>query len=197
MRFRFAKIALLLLSPVLFSASALLSSVPVANASRNARPDAPYVILVRHGEAPGRGEPENFDLNDCMTQRNLSDHGREQARQLREAFRSRGIGVNKVIASRWCRAQESARLLEFGSPENSHAFDNLDFNRNRRVDLIQRERDLIASWHGPGALLVVTHSSNIQALTGLTVEQGTMVVTNVIGEGHHTILKFGKVEVVP
>ena len=37
------------------------------------------VLLIRHALAPGFGDPQNFDLNDCSTQRNLDGEGREQA----------------------------------------------------------------------------------------------------------------------
>ena len=48
-----------------------------------------YVVLLRHAIAPGTGDPEAFQLNDCSTQRNLSAEGRQQAKAIGEAFRSR------------------------------------------------------------------------------------------------------------
>jgi phosphohistidine phosphatase SixA len=153
-----------------------------------------YVALLRHGDAPGRNEPRNFDLSDCSTQRNLSDEGRNEARQLGETLRGRGLSITKVLSSRWCRANETAALLKMGPVENDPAFDNLDFNKHRSTALIDRERELIASWRGPGVLLIVTHSSNIKVLTGLDAEQGTMVVANPPGESNPT-LRFGKVSI--
>jgi phosphohistidine phosphatase SixA len=145
----------------------------VPNAALNSNP---YVILVRHGDAPGRHEPQAFDLNDCTTQRNLSDKGRDEARELGRAIKARGINVTMVLASRWCRTQETAKLLDLAPIESSPAFDNLDMNRYRAVALMERERELITSWRGPGVMLVVTHSSNIKLLTGINVEQGSMIV---------------------
>ena len=49
-------------------------------------------------------------------------------------------------------------------------------NKYRAAVLMDGERELITSWHGPGVMLVVTHSSNIKLLTGMNVEQGTMIV---------------------
>jgi phosphohistidine phosphatase SixA len=148
-----------------------------------------YVILLRHGDAPGRNEPHNFDLNDCSTQRNLSEKGRNEAREIGDALRARHIVVEKVLASRFCRARETAELLSLGPVENNAVFDNLEFNKSRAVYLMERERQLIASWHGPGALLIVTHGSNIKALTGLEVEQGTMILARPTGESH-TVIHF-------
>src|SRR6266852_9607778 len=71
---------------------------------------ASHVVLVRHADAPGEGEPASFRLDDCSTQRNLGDKGREEARLLGTVFRERGINVAKVLTSRWCRSRETAAL---------------------------------------------------------------------------------------
>ena len=41
-----------------------------------------HVVLMRHALAPGTGDPANFVVNDCSTQRNLSDQGRAQAERI-------------------------------------------------------------------------------------------------------------------
>ena len=40
------------------------------------------LIFIRHAYAPGGGDPDNFEINDCKTQRNLSETGREQANKI-------------------------------------------------------------------------------------------------------------------
>ena len=137
-----------------------------------------FVVMVRHGDAPGRGEPDGFDLNDCSTQRNLSDKGRNEARDLGATFRARVINVTKVLTSRWCRARETAEFMKLGPIENAPAFDDLSFNKQHTKELLDGEHELIASWHGPGVLLVVSHGSNIKALTGIDLEQGAMVAVS-------------------
>jgi phosphohistidine phosphatase SixA len=141
-------------------------------------PDSSYVVLARHGDAPGRGEPDGFDLKDCSRQRNLSENGRNQARNLGAMFRSNGIEVAKVLTSRFCRARETAELMNLGSVDNSATFDDLSFNKQYAQQLLAGERDLVASWHGPGVLLIVSHGSNIEALTGIHLEQGGMLVAS-------------------
>ena len=74
-----------------------------------------YVVLLRHAIAPGTGDPANFQLNDCSTQRNLSEAGRQQAREIGEAFRDRNIPVTKVLSSQWCRCLETAELMDIAS----------------------------------------------------------------------------------
>ena len=41
--------------------------------------DGGKLIFIRHAYAPGSGDPDNFNLNDCSTQRNLSEEGKKQA----------------------------------------------------------------------------------------------------------------------
>ncbi len=163
----------------LFLSSIILAVHPIASAILD---DSPFVVLVRHGDAPGRGEPDGFDLSDCRTQRNLSDKGRDDARKIGQMVRASGINVTKVLTSRWCRARETAELMKLRSIENAATFDDLSFNKQHAEELLDGEHELIASWHGPGALLVVTHGSNIKALTGIDLEQGTMVVVSA-GQG--------------
>jgi phosphohistidine phosphatase SixA len=162
-----AAIILLFLSPIFVAVQPLASAVAEHGS---------FVVLLRHGDAPGRGEPDGFDLNDCSTQRNLSAKGRDAARDLGEQIRARGIKVGKILASRWCRARETAELMELGPIESSAAFDDLALNKNRAQELLDSERKIISSWSGPGILLIVGHGSNIKALTGVDLGQGAMVV---------------------
>jgi phosphohistidine phosphatase SixA len=151
------------------------------------RPGA--IVLFRHATAPGVGDPERFRLEDCRTQRNLSDEGRAEAWRLGEQFRQRRIAVAAVLTSQWCRARDTARLM-FGE----QAMDEPAFNSFFRQAPAQRDaqtaqaRALLARWKGPGALVVVTHQVNITALTGIGAMSAEGVVVRVGGDG--------KVEVV-
>ncbi len=136
----------------------------------------PLVILVRHGDAPGSGEPEGFTLGKCSTQRNLSDKGRKQAGEIGNRLRAARIDVTKVMASEFCRTQQTAALMRLGPVESSAAFDDLADYKQRADELLGRERSIIAAWRGPGALLIVTHGSNIKALTGFHAEPGAILM---------------------
>ena len=48
------------------------------------------LIFIRHAYAPGGGDPSNFDVNNCETQRNLNEEGRVQSKKLE-------IFLNKMI----------------------------------------------------------------------------------------------------
>lgn len=85
--------------------------------SRLQQADTHYYVLMRHAIAPGTGDPSNFQLADCSTQRNLSEEGRTQARRTGEAFRDKQIPVRQVLSSEWCRCLETAELLDLGAVE--------------------------------------------------------------------------------
>ena len=135
-----------------------------------------HVALMRHALAPGIGDPADFRLGDCTTQRNLSEAGREQARRIGERFRERGIEVSEVRSSRWCRCRETARLLGLGDVVPAPALDSFFRDRStaeRQTDAI---RALIRGWKGEGNLVLVTHQVNITALVGGGVGSGEIVV---------------------
>ena len=134
------------------------------------------VVLIRHASTePGTGDPPGFRLDDCATQRNLSDAGREEARRIGEAFRARGIPVGRVLSSRWCRCLETARLA-FGRAEPWEALDSLYDAPVRERERTEAVRALIAAGVGPGNLVLVTHNFNIRALTGVSPASGELVV---------------------
>ena len=68
------------------------------------------LIFIRHAYAPGGGDPNNFALNDCSTQRNLNNEGREQAKYIGEFFKKNKIKIDKVLSSEWCRCKETAKI---------------------------------------------------------------------------------------
>src|SRR6267142_586103 len=93
-----------------------------------------HVALVRHGAtAGGAGDPPGFRLDDCATQRNLTDKGRTQARRLGERFRAELVPVGKVLSSQWCRCRDTIALMELGTPEPAPTFNNA-FTFRDRVD---------------------------------------------------------------
>jgi phosphohistidine phosphatase SixA len=141
-----------------------------------ARPGA--VVLFRHATAPGVGDPAGFKLDDCATQRNLSDSGRAEARRLGTLFRQKKIAVGAVLTSQWCRTRETARLA-FGEqvPRDEPAFNSFfQESSAQREAQVARSRELIAHWNGPGTLVVVTHQVNITALAGTNPSSAEGVV---------------------
>jgi phosphohistidine phosphatase SixA len=134
------------------------------------------IVLFRHANAPGVGDPPGFQLDDCSTQRNLDDAGRAQARALGDNFRSRGITVGEVRTSQWCRTRETAQLAFPGRPLDEPLFNSFFAQSEREPAQTAGARKLLLSWKGPGVLVVVTHQVNITAITGITPASGEGVV---------------------
>lgn len=124
------------------------------------------IVLFRHATAPGVGDPEQFKLGDCSTQRNLDSRGREEARRIGEQFRERKVPVGAVLTSQWCRTRETAKLaFDAHGPRDEPAFNSF-FGQDmaRREAQTAQAREILRNWKGPGVLVVVTHQVNIQAL---------------------------------
>jgi len=136
-----------------------------------------HVALIRHASAPGAvGDPAGYRLDDCKTQRNLSEQGRAEARALGERFRRQKVKVGKIISSQWCRCRQTAELMNIGPVEEAPAFNNAFMLGAERDALTAGARAVIAAWRGPGTLVVATHGQNILALLGFRPAEGEVIV---------------------
>lgn len=136
-----------------------------------------YVVLMRHAATvPGVGDPENFKLGACATQRNLSDRGRQDARRIGAAFRVRSVAVSEVLSSRWCRCVDTAQLA-FGRVRPETMVDSM-FNDDdaARQGKVRALRAYLSTHKESGNLVLVTHDINIRVLVGESLAQGEMVV---------------------
>jgi phosphohistidine phosphatase SixA len=141
------------------------------------------VVLMRHTiTTPGVGDPLGFRLDDCSTQRNLTDAGREDARRVGAAFRERSIPVGRVLSSPWCRCLETSRLA-FGKAEIWAPLSNLFGNRANEPEQMRALREMAGRRSTGGNLLLVTHGSVVQPLTGIQPATGELVVLTPDGAG--------------
>ena len=177
--------------------------VPVAAASQepdseriwSALKQGGHVVLVRHGlTTPGVGDPPGFRLEDCKTQRNLTEEGRREARRLGDAFRVRDIRVDRVFSSPWCRSLETAKIA-FGAPEVWKPLGNL-FGRPEAHDEQVREMQAKLGERRPGVNIVwVSHGSTIAAATGISPDTAEMVVVTPRAGGKFEVI--GRLKVAP
>ncbi len=137
------------------------------------------IVLFRHANAPGVGDPPGMRIGDCTTQRNLDAAGRDQARAIGREFAAREIQVGRVLTSRWCRAVDTAALAFPGRPVQEPAFDSFFDRREERLRQTAAALRVLEEWRGPGALVVVTHQVNIAALTGVSPASAEGVVVTV------------------
>lgn len=137
------------------------------------------LLFMRHANAPGIGDPPNFRIDDCATQRNLSDRGRAQAVAVGERLRGEGIRWSSVQSSRWCRCLDTARLA-FGAVE---PFDLLNSSFAGRPDATPELRRHLLSLPSDGAnRIYVTHMVNIVALLNVNTADAEIVVARRNGD---------------
>jgi phosphohistidine phosphatase SixA len=114
-------------------------------------------------------------LEDCATQRNLSDEGRAQAVRIGEAFRTNGVAVDQVLSSGWCRCIDTA-VLAFETAEVWPPLHSFFGDAGTEPTQTAETRARVAAWTGPGTLVMVTHQVNITALSGIFPDSGEVIV---------------------
>ncbi len=172
----FCALALLFSFNALFSV-ALANEVPRISFQEAAikMREPGYLLMMRHAQTvAGIGDPEQFKLGDCSTQRNLSPEGREQAQRIGRAFAQAGIRFDEVRASQWCRTRETARLA-FGSelpwPVLNSTFRNRSEQPERSRQIVEFGRTMNKSHN----VMLVTHQLTITALVGNWVDSGEVL----------------------
>jgi phosphohistidine phosphatase SixA len=161
-----------------------LAAPPVARADEpawSALAAGGHILFLRHAATDaGIGDPPEFRLGDCSTQRNLSADGRAQARAFGERLAARGIAIGAVLSSRWCRCLDTARLA-FGRVETWAALDSFFGDRTTEPERTREVLERAKRWQGPGTLVMVTHQVNISAATGESIAMGEGVVVDRAG----------------
>ncbi len=154
-----------------------------------------HILMIRHALAPGTGDPANFKIGDCSTQRNLDDRGREQARTIGNWLRSKGVTSARVYSSQWCRCLETAELLELGPVTELPALNSFyELTQNREPNL-NALRKFIAEQPSDGTLIImVTHFVTISAIANEGVSSGEGVLLKLNRDAPYEIvgrLNFG------
>jgi phosphohistidine phosphatase SixA len=136
-----------------------------------------HVLMIRHALAPGSGDPANFRIGDCSTQRNLDNRGRQQARAIGNWLRSKGITSARVYSSQWCRCLETAELLEMGPVAELPALNSFYELTQDREPNLKALRKFIAEQPSDGVLIIlVTHLVTISAIADEGVSSGEGVL---------------------
>ena len=137
------------------------------------------LIFIRHAYAPGSGDPNNFNLNDCSTQRNLSEEGRKQSKYIGEFFKNNNVKIDKVLSSEWCRCKETAQIA-FGKFENKdflNSFFSEKFQKNKESQ-IKALRSYIQKWDGEKNLILITHYVVILEILNYAPSSGEIVISD-------------------
>lgn len=155
-----------------------------------------HILMIRHALAPGNGDPPNFKIGDCATQRNLDDTGRDQARRIGAWLRKNGITSARVYSSQWCRCIESARLLDLGPVQELAALNSFYERVQDREPNLRALNDFISQQPAKGELIIlVTHYVTIADIAGTGVSSGGGALLALHADAPYTVvgrLDFGQ-----
>jgi len=190
-------------------AAAILALVPAfpAFAERVSSPDPEHALegdaLVRALRGGGftlyfRHTATDFSQNDramgdygeCATQRNLSEAGRAQAREIGAAIRELALPVGEVIASPFCRTMETGRLM-FGRAEPSTVVRGYEGTNPANADY-GKLAALLASPPAAGTLrMIASHGNPFRAIAGPPhLDEGEAAVLKPAGAGFVVVARI-------
>ena len=148
-------------------------------------------LLMRHALAPGVGDPANFSLEDCRTQRNLSAAGRRQSGHIGARLRAADVTVHHVLTSQWCRCRDTAVLLGLGEVEDSPLINSFFQDASTRKVQTAATLKLLQQFDAAGEkAMLVTHQVNITALTDIFPASGEILVVRLEGRRLNTLARI-------
>jgi phosphohistidine phosphatase SixA len=137
------------------------------------------LIFIRHAYAPGGGDPDNFDISNCASQRNLNEEGIEQAKKIGIFFLKKNIMIDKILTSEWCRCKQTAKYAfkNYETKSFLNSFFSQKFADNKE-NQIKQLKEYIKKWNSKSNLIFVTHYVVILETLNISVSSGEIVVTD-------------------
>jgi len=173
---------------LLSSALLILLALPVQAKLASDLSDGQHILLMRHADAPGYGDPAGYQLDKCSTQRNLGGRGKKQSIIIGQWLSTQGINSANVISSVWCRCVDTAKLLNKGaittSPALSSFFDDMSLKK-QQTQALEKLIKIQLNENPKTPLILVTHHVNIEAYAGKAVNVGDMVLVKVDKNGKY------------
>ena len=158
------------------------------------------MLLIRHSITDANPpDTSPIDLNNCATQRNLSNAGRDLAQSIGAGIRKLNIPIGQVLAGPFCRAAETARLA-FGRAQLSDALLEANYGTTllpvagaptpppveQRLAALKK---LLATPPTSGTnTVLVTHSGVISRALSLSVQEGETSIFKPDGTGGYTLV---------
>ena len=172
---RIIKITLLLL--ISFNVSFKVIS---ANDLQNIFSDDGKIIFIRHAYAPGGGDPDEFDISNCASQRNLNSEGIAQSKRIGKFFKANNIEIDKVLSSEWCRCKETASIVfadNYKTKSFLNSFYEERFSKNKDRQIVEL-KEYIKKWKGKKNLVLITHYVVISEMLNISTTSGEIVISD-------------------
>ena len=137
------------------------------------------LIFIRHAYAPGSGDPDNFNLNDCSTQRNLSEDGKKQAQLIGVFFKENKIKIDRILSSEWCRCKETAFIAfeDFETKDFLNSFYSIKFAKNKKTQ-VKNLKKYVNKWNSKKNLILVTHYVVISEVLNYAPGSGEIIISD-------------------
>ena len=148
--------------------------------------DGNKLIFIRHAYAPGSGDPINFDLNDCSTQRNLNEEGINQSKKIGKFFSKNKIQIDRVLSSEWCRCKDTAKFAfnKYTTFNALNSFYDSRFEKNKDKQVIDLKK-YILDLNSKKNIVLITHFVVISEILNISASSGEIIVSdkefNIIG----------------
>ena len=148
--------------------------------------DGKKLVFIRHAIAPGNGDPNNFDINDCSTQRNLNENGIEESKKIGLFFKNNKIKIDKVLSSQWCRCKDTAKYAfkNFKTFDALNSFYDEKFAANEAKQ-IKDLKNYIKRWNSDKNLVLITHFVVISSILNTGASSGEIIISdknfNIVG----------------
>ena len=137
------------------------------------------LVFIRHAVAPGGGDPENFNLRDCSTQRNLDSNGIFQAKKIGQFFKDNNIQIDQVLTSEWCRTKDTAfyAFEKYNTFNALNSFFSVKFTQNRKKQM-KDLKTFVTKWESKKNIVFVTHYVVILEALDKAASSGEIIVAD-------------------
>ena len=136
------------------------------------------VVFLRHSIAPGFGDPKNFSIDDCSTQRNLSINGILQARSIGQFFIENNIEFSEILSSEWCRCKDTINEMNIGDWKTFSGLNSFFQNFSKKEIVLPLLYDKLNNVKNNEFILLVTHQIVISEITNVSPPSGGIVIYN-------------------
>jgi phosphohistidine phosphatase SixA len=148
-----------------------------------------YVLYFRHAATDmSKNDAGMTSFDDCPTQRNLVNRGRDDARVIGAAIRALGIPIGKVRASPFCRTVETAESAGRAEERGVRGGPVRADDPARYAAL----RKLLADRPAPGTNdVIVSHGNPFYAVAGAPyLAEGEAAVVQPTGDGFRVVARI-------
>ena len=136
------------------------------------------IIFLRHSIAPGFGDPDYFNLNNCNTQRNLNEEGVLQSKNIGTYFKSNNIRFSEVLSSEWCRSKDTVKEMKIGKWKTFSGLNSFFQGYSNKNEVLKKLNKKLFSTSNNELVLMVTHQVVISKITGISPPSGGIVIYN-------------------